>query len=135
MRAIARFLSGLAILVATCAATPTSPAAVDWSKAETVTVDLVDYRFVPDHLVFRRDIPYRLHLENKGGEMHEFTAPEFLKAIEIRNPEVVGSYGAEIVMQRGDKKDLFFIARQPGTFKLKCADHDWAGMVGEIVVE
>jgi len=135
MRAIARSLSALAMLVAAAVATPAWPADVDWSKAETVTVDLVDYRFVPDHLVFHRGIPYRLHLENKGGEIHEFTAPEFLKSIEIRNPEVVGSYGAEIVMQRGDKKDLFFIARQPGTFKLKCADHDWAGMVGEIVVE
>jgi len=133
--ATARFLTSLVVLVAACAGGPHSPIAVDWSKVETVAVDLVDYRFVPDHLVFRRGIAYRLHLENKGGEMHEFTAPEFLKAVEIRNPEVVGSYGAEIVMQPGDKKDLFFIARQSGTFKLICADHDWAGMIGEIVVE
>ncbi|HXP75489.1 MAG TPA: hypothetical protein VN823_15195 [Stellaceae bacterium] len=135
MAATARFLTSLVVLVAACAGGPHSPIAVDWSKVETVAVDLVDYRFVPDHLVFRRGIAYRLHLENKGGEMHEFTAPEFLKAVEIRNPEVVGSYGAEIVMQPGDKKDLFFIARQSGTFKLICADHDWAGMIGEIVVE
>jgi len=54
-------------------------------------VDLVDYRFVPDRLVFRRGVAYRLHLRNKGGEQHEFTAPEFLKQSEIENPEVVGT--------------------------------------------
>ena len=57
-----------ALLVAACGAPAPGPVAV--------TVDLVDYRFVPDHLVFRRGIAYRLHLENKGGEQHEFTAPE-----------------------------------------------------------
>lgn len=123
-----------ALFLASCAASPSGPAAVDWSKPETVTVDLVDYRFVPDHLVFRRGVAYRLHLENKGAEQHEFTAPEFLKSVEIRNPEVVGTYGAEIVLEPGEKKDLLFLARQPGSFKLICADHDWAGMVGEIAV-
>jgi uncharacterized cupredoxin-like copper-binding protein len=100
-----------------------------------VSVELLDYRFSPDRLVFRRGVAYRLHLENRGREMHEFTAPEFLKAVEIGNPEVVGSYGAEIVVQPGDKKDLLFLAHASGTYKLTCSDHDWEGMVGEIVVE
>jgi uncharacterized cupredoxin-like copper-binding protein len=135
MREMARFLSSLAVLAAVCVGNTLSAIAADWSKAETFAVDLVDYRFVPDHVVFRRGTVYRLHLENKGRELHEFTAPEFLKAIEIGNPEVVGTYGTEIVMQPADKKDLFFITRQPGTYKLICSDHDWEGMVGEIVVE
>ena len=66
-----------------------SAIAADWSKAETFAVDLEDYRFVPDHVVFRRGIVYRLHLEDKGRELHEFTAPEFLKAIEIVGEIVV----------------------------------------------
>ena len=93
------------LLVAACVPRASGPVAV--------TVDLVDYRFVPDRLVFRRGVAYRLHLENKGGEQHEFTAPEFLKAVEIENPEVVGTYGTEIVLQPGERKDLRFIARQP----------------------
>jgi uncharacterized cupredoxin-like copper-binding protein len=116
-----------ALLVAGCAASAQGPVAV--------TVDLVDYRFVPDHLVFRRGVAYRLHLANKGGEQHEFTAPEFQKSIEIENPEVVGTYGTEIVLQPGEQKDLEFMAPQPGTFKLIGSDRDWAGMVGEITVE
>ncbi|HXA70905.1 MAG TPA: cupredoxin domain-containing protein [Stellaceae bacterium] len=126
---------GAALLAAACVASPPAPVAIDWSKAQTVAVDLVDYRFVPDRLVFRRGVAYRLHLENKGAEQHEFTAPEFLKAVEVRNPEVVGTYGTEIVLQPGEKKDLLFLARQPGTFKLICSDHDWAGMIGQIAVE
>ncbi len=110
-------------------------AATDWSKAELVTVRTVEYRFIPDHLSFRHGIAYRLHLRNDGSELHEFTAPEFLKAIEIGNPEVLGGYGSEIVLQPHQEKDLYFIARQPGRYRLICADHDWAGMTGEIVIE
>lgn len=127
--------AGAALVVAACVASPPGPAAVDWSKAQTVTVELVDYRFVPDHLVFRHGVAYRLHLENKGVEQHEFTAPEFLKSVEIQNPDAVGTYGTEIVVAPGRQKDLLFLARQPGKYKLICSDHDWAGMVGEITVE
>ncbi|HEV2007995.1 MAG TPA: hypothetical protein VGQ88_04645 [Burkholderiales bacterium] len=38
----------------------------DWSRAVAVTVRLVDERFVPDSLVFKRGVPYRLRLENTG---------------------------------------------------------------------
>ena len=135
MRRAIRLSLGLALAASAILPAHSTIAATDWSKAETVTVDLVDYRFIPDRLVFRQGVAYRLHLENKGREMHEFTAPELLRAVEIGNPEVVGSYGAEIVMQPGDKKDLLFLAHRPDTYKLTCSDHDWEGMVGEIVVE
>lgn len=125
---------GLALAAAIFPAHRTT-AATDWSKAETVTVQLEDYRLIPERLVFRQGVAYRLRLENNGHEMHEFIAQEFLKAVEIGNPEVVGSYGAEIVLQPGAKRDLLFLAHWPGTYKLTCSDHDWEGMVGEIVVE
>jgi uncharacterized cupredoxin-like copper-binding protein len=112
-----------------------STASIDWTKAETVFVALIDYRFVPDHLAFRRGVPYRLRLENVGVETHEFTTPEFLKAITIGNPGVVGTYGREIVIQPHEQKDLYFVPTQIGRSDLRCADHDWAGMGGEIVVQ
>ena len=114
-----------------------SPAAAapDWSQAETVTVRMLDDRFVPDRLTFRHGVVYRLHLENGGRELHEFTAPDFLAAIEKRNPEVIGSYGAEIVVEPGQQKDLYFVAPAAARYKLACSDHEWDGMIGEIVVE
>ena len=108
---------------------------VDWARAELVTVLLVDDQFVPDKLTFRRGIPYRLRLENRGKETHEFTAPEFIKTIEIGNPGVLEQAGNEVLVRPAAQKELHFIARKPGRYPLICADHDWDGMVGEITVE
>lgn len=108
---------------------------VDWAAAQTVTVVTTEYRFTPDKLTFRRGVPYRLHLENSGNELHEFTATAFFKILRIGNPEVLAQGAPEIVLQPKEQKDLYFIAEQSGRYQLTCADHDWAGMIGEIVIE
>jgi uncharacterized cupredoxin-like copper-binding protein len=129
---------GLRLAVVLAAVLPASlPKAVlatDWTKAQTVTVVAVEYAFKPKDLTFRQGVAYRLHLDNQGKETHEFTAPEFFKAIQMRDPKVVNADLTEIVIQPGEKKDLFFVAKQPGSYKLKCSDHDWAGMVGGITI-
>jgi uncharacterized cupredoxin-like copper-binding protein len=109
--------------------------AVAQGAEERVAIQLIDDRFVPDKLVFRHGVEYRLELRNDGKEMHEFTAPEFFKAVEIRNPEVLERAVPEVLLQPGERKELRFVARPPGRYPLTCADHDWDGMVGEIIVE
>jgi uncharacterized cupredoxin-like copper-binding protein len=106
-------------------------------KAEAVPLDLVmvDYRFVPDHLTFQHDVHYRLHLENRGKETHEMTAPTFFATAKIDNPDVLNRERTEILMQPGDVKDLFLTPGKPGTYDLRCSDHDWDGMVGGITVD
>jgi uncharacterized cupredoxin-like copper-binding protein len=111
------------------------PAWGEERKAETVTVVGTDYVFTPNHLVFRVGSAYRLHFENRGKDLHEFTAPAFLKAVEISNPEILNQAGTEIVVEPGQAKDLDFVPRQAGRFPFLCADHDWAGMTGDILVE
>ncbi len=101
----------------------------------TVTVTMVDYKFEPDHLTFQHDVHYRLHLENHGKETHEFTAPLFFATAQIDNPDVLNRERTEVVMQPGDVKDLFLTPGKPGTYDLRCADHDWNGMVGGITVK
>lgn len=108
---------------------------IDTERAQIVTVGLVDDQFVPDRLTFRAGLPYRLRLENRGKEMHEFTAPEFLKTVDVKNPEVLEQAGNEVLVQPGKAKELVFVAKKPGRYPLTCADHDWDGMVGEITVE
>jgi len=108
--------------------------AVDWSKAQTVDVKTVEYAFEPKSLTFHQGVVYRLHVVNSGKEMHEFTAPEFFRAIRIRNPKVLNADHTEIVLPPGAQKDLFFVATKPGSFELNCSDHDWAGMVGDITI-
>jgi len=110
-------------------------AATPVSEPRTINLTMVDYRFNPDHLVFEHDVPYRLHLENHGKETHEVTAPTFFATAKIGNPEVLNREHTEIVMQPGDVKDLFLTAHRPGTYDLRCSDHDWNGMVGGITVK
>jgi plastocyanin len=109
--------------------------AASHSESQTVNLTMIDYRFIPDHLIFERDVHFRLHLENHGKETHELTAPTFFATAIIDNPEALNHERTEIVMQPGETKDIFLTARRPGTYDLLCADHDWAGMVGGITVE
>jgi uncharacterized cupredoxin-like copper-binding protein len=107
------------------------------SKATATTMNLVmvDYRFEPDHLTFQHDVRYRLHMENHGKETHEVTAPVFFAAATIENPDVLNREHTEVVMQPGETKDMYLTAHKPGTYDLRCSDHDWDGMVGGITVD
>ena len=109
--------------------------AVDWSQAQTVDLLMVDDRFEPDHLSFRHGVPYRIHMMNRGKDLHEFTAPEFLADAIVRDPRVLANGGKEVVVQPGAEVDVYLVPMKSGTFRLICADHDWDGMVGEITVE
>ena len=122
-------MASAALLILAAAISP------DWSRAQTVTVIETEYQFDPNRLTFRVGVPYRLHFENRGTELHEFTAPAFLKSIERGSPDPVNREGTEIALQPGEKADLYFVPRQPGRYPFICADHDWAGMTGEIVID
>jgi uncharacterized cupredoxin-like copper-binding protein len=124
--------SAIAILLAIFAV-PNAGFAAD--KAKLVTVVTTESKFTPNKLTFRRGIPYRLHVENRGKQLHEFNAADFFKTAKISNPAVLNPDKTEIVLRPGEAKDLNFIPKQAGHFRLRCPDHDWAGMTGEITVE
>ena len=126
--AIVRFaaLAALAFCASMAGAAP-QPVKVD--------VVMVDYRFEPDHLTFQHDVHYQLHLENHGTETHEFTAPTFFAVADIDNPDVLNRERTEVLLDPGEKTDVFLTPHRPGTYDLRCADHDWHGMVGGITVE
>ena len=104
-------------------------------KLLAVDLLMIDDRFVPDRLSLQHGVPYRLHLENQGRDVHEFTAPEFLADTVVRDPRVLTNEGRQVVVRPGETMDLFLMPIKPGRFRLICADHDWDGMVGEIVVK
>ena len=109
--------------------------AADGSRAQPVTVVTSEYQFSPAKLTFKRGVTYRLHIENHGKEQHEFTAPEFFKAVTLRNAEALNTDRTEIEIPPGAAKDLLFVPKQPGHYPLRCSDHDWAGMTGAITVK
>ncbi len=122
-------------LLAALALTPAALAADPWSHARVVTVVMVDNRFKPDHLNFHSGQPTELRLENRGKDMHEFTAPAFLQAAKIRDKRLLANGGKDIVVQSGQSVRVFLIPGPKGQYDLTCADHDWDGMVGGITVD
>ena len=124
----------LAAILLAALAVPGSAVAVE-SKPKQVTVVTTESKFTPNKLSFRRGIPYRLHVENRGKEMHEFNAADLFKSSKISNPTALNGDKTELVLKPGEAKDLSFIPKKAGHFRLVCPDHDWAGMTGEITVE
>jgi uncharacterized cupredoxin-like copper-binding protein len=114
------------------AATPRSPD--PWAHPKPMTVTMVDNRFQPDHLTFQAGRAYALHLVNRGKDMHEFTAPAFLKAAQVRDASRLANGGTDVVVQPGQSATLVLIAPPAGHYPLSCADHDWDGMLGQIDV-
>jgi plastocyanin len=128
------------MLLGSCAGTDSGTvvggrAGPDWSRARDVTIVMTEYRFTPRELSLERGAAYRIRLENRGAELHEFTAPDFLAAVELRDPSVLAAGRNEIIVTPRSDKVIDLVARRPGRYQLSCADHDWAGMVGTIVIE
>jgi uncharacterized cupredoxin-like copper-binding protein len=118
-------LLGPILIAALVAAAPTE---------DHVTVVMVDDRFHPDHVVFHAGTPTQLVLENRGKEMHEFTAPDFLHAATIKDKRALSSNGGDIVVQAGKTVRVTLVPGSAGDYSLECADHDWNGMTGTISV-
>lgn len=137
MRRLQRQIIWMAFLVAFAwtSPSPALAARVGWARARLVTVVAVDYRFEPNHLVFRRGVAYRLHLLNRGKELHELSAPAFFKTIVLRDAATLNQDHTEIVVRPGEQRDLYFVAKQRGLYDMRCPDHDWAGMTGSITVK
>ena len=116
-------------------------AAAKWSKAQTVTVALSEFRFRPQELDFRKGAAYHLRIENRGQISHTFDAAEFFGAIAVQKVSSGGSetalpYIKSIVVARGEATELYFVAVTPGTYDLECSKplHDGFGMTGKIVI-
>jgi uncharacterized cupredoxin-like copper-binding protein len=111
------------------------PAVGSAAAPTKLTVVMVDNRFEPDHINLSAGRAYVLRLENHGKEMHEFTAPGFLKAATIHDKRKLANNGTDIVVQPGKSVSIDLIAPAKGHYDLTCADHDWDGMIGSITVD
>jgi uncharacterized cupredoxin-like copper-binding protein len=109
-------------------------AADPWANPQIVTVVMVDNRFQPDQIILGSGQPYELRLQNRGKELHEFTAPAFFRNAVVRDPKQLTNGGTDIVVQPGASVNVVLRPLKPGQYRLICADHDWDGMVGSITV-
>ena len=120
---------------------PARVAAVEWSRAETETVALSEFRFAPQKLVFRCGAPYRLRIENWGNFTHTFNAEGFFEAIAVQKVrsgenETALPYVKNVVVAPREVKELYFLAVVPGSYDLRCSVilHDVLGMTGTVEI-
>jgi len=129
------FFSALVLTGLVAIAQADTASAIDWSKAQTVELRMIEYQFIPDQLTLRHGQPYRLHLVNAGKEGHDFTAPEFFQSAIVQDPGAFNDSRFSVFLQPQQMIDIYLIAQNAGLFAPRCADHDWAGMTATIVVE
>ncbi len=121
---------------------PTVLAGVNWSEAQSVTVQLSEYQFKPSELVFEEGAPYRLVLRNLGTGSHTFVSEGFFQAIAARklisrDGEIATPYLKTIEIPSQTEKELHFVAVRKGTYPLECSVllHDSFGMEGQISIQ
>ena len=120
---------------------PTVLAGVNWSDAQSVTVQLSEYQFEPSDLVFEEGAPYRLVLRNVGKGSHTFVSEGFFQAIAAQklvspDGEIATPYLKTIEVPSQTVKELHFVAVRKGTYPLECSVllHDTFGMEGRISI-
>ncbi|HLL31872.1 MAG TPA: cupredoxin domain-containing protein [Allosphingosinicella sp.] len=123
----------LAIFALPAAAAAQAP---DWTRAQRVEVRLSSFDFTPSTLRLRAGRPVVLHLVNTGSGGHDFTAPAFFAAAQVR-PRDRGRVGKGRIELRGRQSVEIALVPKAGTYPLKCshAFHKTLGMSGRIVVD
>jgi uncharacterized cupredoxin-like copper-binding protein len=108
---------------------------IDWSHAKTITVQLTDFEFTPDHLGLQVGVPVRLMLVNNGSGKHDFSAPEFFAAVAYRAGSRWPNTGG-ITLKKKESVELDVVPSAPGSYPLRCTEflHALFGMTGKIDV-
>lgn len=110
--------------------------APDWAGAQRIEVKLSSFDFTPSTLRLRANRPVVLHLVNTGSGGHDFHAPEFFAAAQVR-PRDRRSIDKGRIEVRGHRSVDVALVPKAGTYRLKCshAFHKAFGMSGRIVVD
>jgi uncharacterized cupredoxin-like copper-binding protein len=127
----------IAILSAITAAPATADAQqVDWSRAQTVNVELSSFKFTPSALSFARGVPYRLHLTNTSSGGHDFAAKELFAASTIDPEDAARLKNGAIGLKSGQSADIRLIANTAGSYPFRCTHfmHSSFGMTGTATV-
>ena len=125
-----------AIALATAAVSAGGAQTPDWSDAQTVTVQLSNFKFAPSAVALRQGTPYRLHLVNVASGAHDFSAKQFFAASEIAPEDRAKVTDGSVDLDGGASADIRLVPMQPGSYRLHCSHfmHTMFGMKGTITV-
>ncbi len=125
-----------------CASHPAAPdhmrvaaASIDWAAAESVTVKLTDFDFMPSTVKFDAGQPVRLMLVNEGSGRHDFAAPAFFATVALRDGSAAPA-GGKVSVAQGQSAEIDLVPDAPGQYPLTCTEflHEMLGMTGTIAV-
>ena len=102
-------------------------------NGETITVQLSNFDFTPEHLRLKAGVPVRLRLANVSGGGHDFSAPAFFAASSFP-PGVAVPQGGTVPVGSHQTVEIMVVPRMPGTYHLECTHflHSLFGMHGTI---
>ncbi len=126
----------LYLLLPLLMASPAVAQAPDWSRAPRVEITLSSFNYGPRAIRLRAGQPVRLHLVNKSGSGHDFTAREFFAAATVRSADRPAIGNGRIDLKGRESREIALVPRA-GRYKVRCTHtlHTALGMTGEIVVE
>jgi len=117
--------------------------AADWKTMKTVTLNIGEFEYETDELVFEAGQPYKLELKNASSKKHYFTAPEFYRSIATRKVQANGMGEIKVpyvtaleILAKGGQLDLYFVPVTKGQYPVYCTidKHREEGMEGGITI-
>jgi len=114
-----------------------APLAAQGDKASVVEIALSSFKFSPETIRLEHGRPYVLHLTNRSGGGHDFTARAFFDAATIAPEDHGRIEHGSIELGGHEEANIHLIAPPAGRYKVHCAHfmHTMFGMKGEILVE
>ena len=124
----------LLVLVAISAPAALPAAAQD---AQTVSVQMSDFKFSPNAITLQAGKTYRLHFDNTASHGHSFSAPDFFAAASVRAEDQAKLAKGTIEVPGGQSVDVQFVAPRAGQYRFHCSHflHSSFGMTGAITVQ
>jgi len=107
------------------------------AQAQSITVTLSSYDFMPDIVSLNTGIDYRLHLVNGSSRDHSFSAPEFFAASTVDAQDQSKVVKGTVEVPANAAVDVALKPNGRGTYALRCDHffHAVLGMTGRIAVQ
>ena len=115
---------------------PALLAAPALAQPTTVDVELSNFKYTPASIHLEPGRDYVLHLVNRSGGGHDFSAKTFFAAAKVAPGDRDKVSGGRINLGGGEEVRVHLTAPAAGHYPVKCTHfmHTTFGMSGEIVV-
>lgn len=113
-----------------------APASINFGGAAEQRIELANFDFTPREIHLRAGRPYDLVLANVSGGGHDFAAPEFFAASQVRPADAALIASGKVDVPGGATRHVHLVPAA-GRYELVCTHtgHAVLGMKGRIVVD